>query len=266
MEDRIFMPGSEWLYFKIYTGTKTGDDILKNELYEFVHDLCNNNIIDQWFFIRYNDPDFHLRLRLHFNNTNSLGYVFELFFKKFSPLLDSGFIWRIQCDTYLREIERYGDSSILLIEKLFFLDSKFIIQLLQNLDNSNFDGERWKLSLVLIDSFLTAFSLSTKQRIDILDFLSKSFKNEFGFTHHQMTKLLNDKFRFYRKNIDEIMTWENQTTNIINIIKDRASAMNIIAEKLIDMERENILHVPIRGITNIYYKCYSKTVFSQKYT
>lgn len=80
MEDRIFIPGSEWLYFKIYTGTKTGDDILKNEVYDFVHDLRRKNIIDQWFFVRYNDPDFHLRLRLHINNTCNLNYVFELFF------------------------------------------------------------------------------------------------------------------------------------------------------------------------------------------
>lgn len=248
MEDRIFIPGSEWLYFKIYTGTKTGDDILKNEVYDFVHDLRRKNIIDQWFFVRYNDPDFHLRLRLHINNTCNLNYVFELFFKKFTPLLDSGFIWNIQCDTYLREIERYGANSILLIENLFFLDSKFIIKLLRALDNNGYDDERWEMSLVLIDSFFSAFSLSINQRKEVLDYLSKSFKKEFGFTYHQMTKPLNDKYRFYRKKIDEIMLWENRTTEVINIIRARMFSINIIAEQLIALEHVNKLQVSIRSL------------------
>ena len=65
MENRTFIPGSEWIYFKIYTGTKTADAILKNELYGFVSEMLKNKVIDKWFFIRYNDPDFHIRLRIH---------------------------------------------------------------------------------------------------------------------------------------------------------------------------------------------------------
>lgn len=37
-----------------------------------------------------------------------------------------------------------------------------------------------------------------------------------------------------------------------------------VAERPI--QKEGIISFPIWGITNIYYKCYSKTVFSQKYT
>ena len=35
MEKRTFIPGSEWIYYKIYTGIKTADSILKNELYGY---------------------------------------------------------------------------------------------------------------------------------------------------------------------------------------------------------------------------------------
>lgn len=49
MEDRMFIPGSEWLYFKIYTGTKTADSILKKELYAFVKEMIKCDLIDRWF-------------------------------------------------------------------------------------------------------------------------------------------------------------------------------------------------------------------------
>ena len=72
MVDKIFIPGSEWVYFKLYTGTKTADAILQNELYRYIRELLNNGIIDKWFFIRYTDPDFHIRLRLHLKELKSL--------------------------------------------------------------------------------------------------------------------------------------------------------------------------------------------------
>lgn len=245
MENRIFIPGSEWVYFKIYTGTKTGDHILKNELYSFVNEMIGNNFIDKWFFIRYTDPDFHLRLRLHFKEICNFTSVFNRFFGIFSPLVNSGFIWNIQCDTYLREMERYGSNSISLIEEFFFIDSVFIIELLKSFSGNNFEQKRWELALVLIDSFLSAFSLSLSQRKELLRSLADSFKKEFGYTHHHITKPLNDKYRFYRSDIEKIMLWENEATESINIIKVRMHAIDSIGKKIIDMERSNKLQIPI---------------------
>ena len=74
---RSFMPGDEWLYFKIYTGTKTADAILTNIIKPITEKLIKNNIIDQWFFIRYNDPKNHLRIRFHFNKQNSILQIFS---------------------------------------------------------------------------------------------------------------------------------------------------------------------------------------------
>lgn len=246
MENRIFIPGSEWAYFKIYTGTKTGDSILKNELYSFVEEMIGENLIDKWFFIRYSDPDFHLRLRLHLKEPYDFTCIFKRFYVILSPLVTSGFIWNIQCDTYLRELERYGFNSILYVEEFFYIDSVFIIKLLHSFGEIIPEQKRWKLALVLIDSLLSAFSLSLSQRKELLRSLADSFKNEFGYTHHQATKPLNDKYRFYRNDIEEIMLWENDATETICIINARMQAIHSIAEKLIDMERSNELEIPIR--------------------
>ena len=60
--DRSYPPGSEWLYLKLYAGPSTVDRILcaLRPLTESPHAL---EAADRWFFIRYADPHWHLRLR-----------------------------------------------------------------------------------------------------------------------------------------------------------------------------------------------------------
>lgn len=49
MQNRTFIPGSEWVYFKLYTGTKTADMILINELHKYIRKMVEDDIIDKWF-------------------------------------------------------------------------------------------------------------------------------------------------------------------------------------------------------------------------
>ena len=237
MKNRTFIPGSEWVYFKIYTGTKTADVILKNELNGYIKDVMKNDYIDKWFFIRYTDPDFHLRLRLHLKETRDFNYIFNRFFEMFFPVVDSGLVWNIQCDTYQREMERYGLETISFVEDLFFIDSVFVIKLLHKLNEKNPEQHRWKLALVLIDSFLTVFFDELQQRKDLLTTMADSFKKEFGFVNHQTNKQLNDKYRAYRKEIEYAMLWENEVTDIVDIIKDRRRSLIPVTEKIIKLRK-----------------------------
>ena len=248
MENSTFVPGSEWVYFKLYTGTKTADSILKNELYGYVKEMMKNDIISKWFFIRYSDPDFHLRLRMHLKETRNFTCVFNRFFEIFNPLAAAGLVWNIQCDTYKREMERYGVNSISFVEEFFFMDSEYIIRLLIRLNNENSEQERWKSALILIDSFLSAFSLELPQRKELLNSLAESYKKEFGYTHKNVTKQLNDKYRFFRKDIENIMIWENETNETIDIVKARAQAIVPIAAKIIAMEQSGNLRVSMKSL------------------
>lgn len=62
---RSFSPGSEWLYAKLYTGTATADRLLKSVVRPVVSDAMRSGASDGWFFIRYSDPHWHLRVRFH---------------------------------------------------------------------------------------------------------------------------------------------------------------------------------------------------------
>ena len=152
MNQRIFICGSEWLYMKIYSGPRTIENILVNKVFPLLMSLLKNGIIDSFFFIRYTDPNYHIRLRLHFDNTNNIGIVLN----KFNQILDSYvcdfIISRVIIDVYNREIERYRDKYIIDVERLFFYDSKFILNYI--LTNSENEDEKWLIPIKYIDLFL----------------------------------------------------------------------------------------------------------------
>ena len=70
--NRVFSLGSEWVYFKIYSGYKIADVILLEYLKEKIELLQSENIIKKWFFIRYNDSDSHLRIRFQVDKVNNV--------------------------------------------------------------------------------------------------------------------------------------------------------------------------------------------------
>ena len=87
--ERIFIPGSRWLFFKLYTGTQSADILLTRHISPFVRRLRESGAIDDFFFIRYTDPLFHLRLRLHLPDTSRYGEVFGAFYETFQPCVES---------------------------------------------------------------------------------------------------------------------------------------------------------------------------------
>lgn len=241
MEKRTFIPGSEWVYFKIYTGTKTADAILKNEIFGYVKEMLDSDIIDKWFFIRYTDPDFHIRLRLHLKNTMNYSCIFSRFFDCFFSIVDSELVWNIQCDTYCREMERYGTNTISIIEDLFFIDSEFVVRILQRFSDENSEQQRWKLALLVVDNYLTAFRLDLQQRKDLAKMNANNLKKEFGFVHHDDTKQLNDKYRFYRSDVEDAMLNKNKIFG--PIINGHMKAIAFPIEKIIVMEETGELQV-----------------------
>ncbi len=246
MKNQIFIPGSEWVYFKIYSGPKTADKILRDEIFKFIREMLGNNIIDKWFFIRYADPDFHLRIRLHLIEPRNFSHLFNLFYQIFIPIVHSGLVWNIQCDTYQREIGRYGANTISIVEDLFFIDSESIINLLHQLDYKDSEGYRWKISLMLVDSLISTVSPELLYRKDLLSIMSENYKKEFGFTYHQAKKQLADKYRAYRKDIEEVMSWKNESNHLTNIINTRQRDVYSITEKLIALEKSGELQVPLQ--------------------
>jgi thiopeptide-type bacteriocin biosynthesis protein len=244
---RTYIPGSEWLYFKIYTGIKTADMILMKNLYPLALELLENRVIDRWFYIRYADPDFHIRFRIHLTKSQDFNFVFNGFYKTFYSLIDNDLVWNIQCDTYQRELERYGANTINLIEHIFFIDSELSMKLLGCLNPENAEEHRWNISLLLIDSYFSIFSLDMNRRKQLMNQMAEGYKNEFGIKHHNMKRQLDTKYRKYKELIYSVMDINNVTDSIYDkyrklIIQYRQIILPDIHE-IIRMEKEENLQI-----------------------
>lgn len=191
---RIFIPGSEWIYFKIYAGSKTLDNILLYDITFIVNKLYKLSMIEKWFFIRYADPDSHIRLRFLVKDQKNVGDLIALVNKRLECLVCSNFVWKVQLDTYKRELERYGQDLISETESIFCKDSECILDILKCLKIMQNENYRWRIGLIMIDSLLSDFSYNLQAKKQLIEFVSNSFMSEFGFNKFN-SKQFNSKYR-----------------------------------------------------------------------
>lgn len=205
---RDFLTGSEWLYYKIYTGTASADIVLTEAVGPLVRELVAGGIIDKYFFIRYADPDFHIRLRFHTAHpSTSLAVIINAMYSRLYPYLEDRLIYDVQLGMYKRELERYGPHSIEASESLFFLNSSFVLDLLTDLDAGDPDA-RWLSGLLFMDKFLDDFGFDLDRKMLFCSSLAASFGAEFGSTN-DTKKHLGAKFRTHRKSLVQTLEHEN---------------------------------------------------------
>lgn len=131
---RLAEPGGEWLYAKLYLSGRQADSFLTGRLAPFLAELPGpaREVIDRWFFVRYRDPDDHLRLRFH-------GPAEALWRELLPPLRTAvrqwtaqGLVGRFLLDGYDPEWERYGGPEAqAAAERFFAADSRTALTLLR---------------------------------------------------------------------------------------------------------------------------------------
>ena len=198
---RSFAPGSEWLYAKLYTGSATADQILTEAIAPLVAGRA------PWFFLRYADPHWHVRLRVHGEPAWLYGELMPRLAEATRAMLDDGRMWRLQLDTYQRELERYGgDAGIELAERLFCADSACVIDLLGMLAGDAGIDARWRLALRGIDQLLDDLGFDLATRLALMRRIRDSFARE-----HQVEGVvmfqrgLGDKYRKERAALEGLL-------------------------------------------------------------
>jgi thiopeptide-type bacteriocin biosynthesis protein len=162
---RRFPPGSEWLYAKLYTGTGTADQVLNHLVGPLVRSSLASGAADAWFFIRYGDPDWHLRLRLHGEPGRLHAEALPSLEAAAAPLLEAGQLWRMQLDIYEREVERYGgDRGIELAEQVFTADSEAVLTITGSLWGDAGLDLRWRLAMAGIDLLFEDLGLTLGEK------------------------------------------------------------------------------------------------------
>ena len=235
MIERVLIPSSNWIYFKIYTGTKSADKILREIVKPYVNALVEDNAINEYFFLRYSDPNFHIRLRLSLKDENSFNSVFQNFNKYFSERIENGLIWNIQLDTYKREIERYGSATMESCECYFAVDSQYTIELLDIIDTyTNSEELRWLSGLGLLDDMLDLFCPTLEDKKERIKRISNGFCKEHGIETAKFFKPLKTKYRENKKIIEEFLEHEYKNEEVLDVLKRRKESLKSITDEIID--------------------------------
>lgn len=200
--NRTFVPGDEWLFFKVYCGVNTSDELLVKKILPLAHRLMKEKIITRWFFIRYSDPDYHLRVRFLLKSTDNIGYVITKTRESLSTYLKTNEVYKVVIDTYQREIERYGAKYIELSEQVFHAGSECVATILKHLKEN--PALRWKAAFLIVDALLSKLGLSLEQKKELIEKMSNSFLREFNFNIHNC-KSLNDAYRIKRKAVADLV-------------------------------------------------------------
>jgi len=261
---RNFIVGDRWLYYKIYSGAKTLESILINEISPLIGKLIDDGVILKWFFVRYNDPSKHLRIRFLLVDPNSFDFIIKFFFPKIKHLFDIGLINDIQISIYKRELERYGYNTMELAEDFFFSDSMLIISLLRNLNSH--EELRWLYGLKIIDVILSCFKFSASDKCIHMGYLKDMFGMEFGFNSN-LKKQFDRKFRDNKKRIESFLGLElvdENTGNDLYHFSDYHQKISIISNKIFAYREELQLEVDIKGLVNSFIHMSMNRLFKSK--
>jgi thiopeptide-type bacteriocin biosynthesis protein len=246
-----FSIGSEWLFYKIYCGPKTADFILTEIIKPLTDELTAQAAIDKWFFIRYADPDTHLRIRFHIPDSARYNQVIQAVHHALNPLISQRLIVRIMTDTYKRELERYGDNSIEQVEQLFCNDSNFVADALAMLDAEVGGTIRWQLAIRATDALLDDFMLTTEDKYELISRLAAGFFNEHGGGKELKVKL-DTKFRNLRPQIEEVMNRENDPEKnyfpLLEQLQLRSAANAPVAQEILRMRDTKTLQMPLNNL------------------
>lgn len=202
---RSFPPGSEWLYVKLYSGVAGSDQLLREVVAPVVQKLESAGGCDNWFFLRYADPEPHLRLRFHGEPDRLLSALLPALHAAAAPWLRAGLLSRVQLDTYEREVERYGGGEgMLLAEQLFHADSVAALAIIKGSSGDAGMALRWRLALCGIDRLLCSLGFDEAERHTLIRRARDGYGQEFR-AGPLLKRQLGEKYRQRRTQIEHLL-------------------------------------------------------------
>ncbi|MGW5345899.1 lantibiotic dehydratase [Streptomyces sp. NPDC004050] len=158
--DRLRPPGSDWTFVKLYGDRQEEESLLVGGVRELVRSLDGQ--CDRRVFLRYADPEPHLRLRLRGNPSVLVPALSDWA----GTLLADGHVSRFTFDVYDREVERYGGlTGMDVTERLYSADSAAVLDLLSLHHAGESRLDRTGLALLTIDDLLAGLGLSEAERL-----------------------------------------------------------------------------------------------------
>jgi thiopeptide-type bacteriocin biosynthesis protein len=251
---RTFTPGSEWVYAKLYCGAGTADRSLLDTVGPVSRKLLSSGAIDRWFFIRYADPDPHIRWRLHARPGARVASIQRRIEAAAASLLAAGRVRRVAFDTYEREVERYGGSAgIEAAEQWFWADSEAVLDLLSSLDGTDRGADaRWQVAVVSVDALLGDFGLDLEARLRLSEKQRAAFGREFR-AGAALGRQLAAKFRSARRDLERLLaSTSDRHSRPHAVLMERSARSRAAFDDLRESARTGALPVQVAQLAESY--------------
>ncbi len=201
IKKRNFLMGGDWLYVKIYCTPESSAIILANIIGPVIHK--NSTHISNWFFIRYFDDGYHLRLRIR-TAAEKIGLMLTDLKKQMEATGNEHLVKNYVGDIYRREMERYGADMIEAVEDFFCAGSGLVSQFVMLKENDPGVWEEFDLALYTTFQLLNCFFGGAAAAFDFSLQMSVRYLKEFSGGRELKTDL-DMKYRSLKPRVMEVL-------------------------------------------------------------
>lgn len=254
-----YLPASEWLYFEIFINPSKSNFLLCSEIQQLVK--THKNDIIKWFFIRYDEHGKHIRLRLHVKDIHKRASIIDHFNALLAKPIAKGMVSEVVLKTYHRELARYGASQMDSVEQLFYLDSKYVLNLLAKTEDKN---EFYQQTTNFIRQISALCFPMLTDRLTFVKRMAEAFSLEFKITKDGFKKI-NRAFAFLKEENHLVLgckQLENQATRIFSLCNDREKS-KMLAD-LIHMHVNRLFNNQQRLQEALCYQFYYKQLLTER--
>ncbi|MXV16081.1 lantibiotic dehydratase [Hufsiella ginkgonis] len=274
---RKFVPGSGWLYLKIYCHPNRSNEILSGYL---VPAIAGTGKSREWFFVRYQDPSFHLRVRLKISPADAAHFL-EKCNELLGNAVDGEQVEKIQTDTYVRELERYGERTIDITETLFYRSSVLVATFIKKFEEGRSRYNYYSFALVTVNEQVKILFPDETERLSFLQHTYKGFLAEYG-RQRELKVSFDQLFRKFRKEFEAALKDQSYLSQLrlgsgFAAIRGSLKQLRKLTSKLPPAEHiaryRDILHMHMNRIfvqdsrkleLTTYYVLYKFTLGDQK--
>ena len=259
--DRLRPPGSDWLFVKLYCTNMFEEDMIASPLRIFAEEALASGLAEEWFFIRYNDPDLHLRLRFRGEPERLISQLLPKLCTWATRLMEEDFCSRFVFDTYDREVERYGGmAGTQVAESIFAIDSRTVSELIYLIQERVLKLDRITLAVLSADNLLASLGLTQTARLQWLR-QHVSSRDEVGQEYRQrktlLRSLLHDRSRLLNEPAGESVAQAFTTQSVM---------LAPIAERLLGLAKQGQLSQTMDMLFSSYIHMHFNRLFGSDHS
>ncbi len=231
-------PGSEWLFVKLYCPRILEDDVITESMFTFAENALASGFADSWFFIRYSDPEPHLRLRFYGSPERLTRQLFPHICEWANRLMSDGVCLKFLFDTYEQEVERFGGlQGMTISEAIFSADSRSGVGLLRYLRTKLWPHDQTTFLALSIDNLLYGLGLSQADRLSWYRRQATPGAQDLGAEYRQRKPVLRSLFG----QPEQYLTSQPGGGQLISVLEERRKALTPPVQTLLQLADQGAL-------------------------